>query len=267
MITLPHLTAFRVSGDDAPDFLHNQLSADVKGLAMLESTWACYCEPKGRVLALLLVTRFDDGFKVIMSSTLAQAVADRMKIYVMRSRVDISVLSKTSVSGLQGDQSPGMATESIPTMQLPHSERRLALMEPASAPDIHQGLLDSWQSWELRHGICWLSDLTSGQFLPQMLGFDKLGAVNFKKGCYPGQEIVARTHYLGKVKRHPRILELSKISQVNPMDKIHLQSCSTTHEAVLVESAGNEEIGYCLFVVSRLDPDSTIEKIELATGN
>ena len=85
MPALGYLSAIRFSDADAGDFLQNQLSADVLALAIGESTFACYCEPKGRVLALMLVCRLEDAFLVILSGELAQSVADRMKIYVMRS--------------------------------------------------------------------------------------------------------------------------------------------------------------------------------------
>lgn len=262
MITLPHLSAISLIGPDAEDFLHNQLSADVKGLASHETTFACYCEPKGRVLALLLVARSDHGFNIVLSSSLAKTVADRMKVYVMRSKVDIAFLSDTGVTGFQQREQCDISTVTKPVIPLPGGKRWLSLTKSDSTPDINQGMLERWQYSELQQGICWLGDLTSGQFLPQMLGFDTLGAVNFKKGCYPGQEIVARTHYLGKVKRHPRTIEMSKVPHLQPMDKIHLQTNAMTDEAVLVGSAGNEELGYCLFVVTRLEPEVKIEQIE-----
>ena len=80
MVNLTHLSAIRFYGSDAGDFLHNQLSADVLGLANGDSVFACYCEPKGRVLALMLVYRAEDDFIIIMSSTLVKTITDRLKI-------------------------------------------------------------------------------------------------------------------------------------------------------------------------------------------
>ena len=93
MPVLKYLSAIRFSDTDAGNFLQNQLSADVLALGTGESTFACYCEPKGRVLALMLVCRLEDAFLVTLSSELAQSVADRMKIYIMRSKVNIEVLN------------------------------------------------------------------------------------------------------------------------------------------------------------------------------
>lgn len=266
MTALPHLSAIRISGSDAAEFLHNQLSADVKGLSSGESTWACYCEPKGRVLALLLVVSFEGGFYVILSSALAQVVADRMKIYVMRSKVEIAVLSKMCVIGFEEDEGNEGVARFIHAIPIPHSSRSLALAETNSTAEIDRNMLGAWQYSELQQGICWLDKLTSGQFLPQMLGFDKLGAVNFKKGCYPGQEIVARTHYLGKIKRHPRLLEMRTDAYVETMGKIRLQANEMTDEAVVVDSKGNDQLGYCVLVVSRVDPESKVERIEFVNA-
>ena len=87
MITLDYLAPIHFSGADAGNFLHNQLSADVLALGDGESVFACYCEPKGRVLALMLVCRIDEGYRVIMSRALATAVIKRLRMYVMRSEV------------------------------------------------------------------------------------------------------------------------------------------------------------------------------------
>lgn len=265
MITLPHLSAIHLDGPDAVEFLHNQLSADVSALADSETTWACYCEPKGRVLALMLVARIDSGFYIIMSRSLAQTVADRLKIYVMRSRVEITLLEDKTVTGQltgkQGDEAIEASNKFTHVIPVPGGGRWLAVADTDSAPTVNEGLLASWHYSELQDGICWLNDKSSGHFLPQMLGHDTLGAVNFKKGCYPGQEIVARTHYLGKIKRHPRVLNVGKVPALELMKKIHLQANGMSDEAVLVDSAGNDQLGYCLLVVSRIAPDLVVDQI------
>jgi folate-binding protein YgfZ len=261
MIALPYLSVIRFSGADAGEFLHNQLSADVLGLSGGESTWACYCEPKGRVLALLLVARVDDAYDVIVAASLARAVTDRMKIYVMRSKVEIEIRDDVAVVGSKDEGESGLATGATTAIALPRSGARLLLVAATNAPTGAAELVETWKQAELQQGICWLDTETSGQFLPQMLGFDALGAVNFKKGCYPGQEIVARTHYLGKVKRHPRLLSIIKPPSLKAMDKIRLAAADATDDAVLVDFAGNDTLGWCLLVVSRLDPGQEVGQI------
>ena len=262
MIALSYLSAIRFSGADAGDFLHNQLSADVLALTSGESTFACYCEPKGRVLALMLVCRLDESYYIIMARSLAATVADRLKIYVMRSKVTIEVLTEYAVSGLQADDAPELSSTSIAAVQLPHSDKWLLVNTDENRPDADTPAQDAWKISELKAGISWLCPETGGQFLPQMLGFDQLGAVNYRKGCYPGQEIVARTHYLGKVKRHPRLLCTSAVICPDPLDVVQVISDEETYDAVIVDCGHKEDGGTCLMAITRMDPDLVAEKIE-----
>ena len=262
MIALSYLSAIRFSGTDAGDFLHNQLSADVLALSNGESTFACYCEPKGRVLALMLVHRLDGDYYVIMSGSLAQSVADRLKIYVMRSKVIIETLTECTVSGLQTDDAPELSSTTLAAIPLPESNQWLLVTTDHLSQATASPGQDTWKITELQRGITWLSPETSGQFLPQRLGVDQLGAVNFRKGCYPGQEIVARIHYLGKVKRHPRLLCTQSEICPSPLDKIQIMSEGKAYEAVITDCGSDEQHGACLFVVTRMDPDLTAEQVE-----
>lgn len=262
MITLPYLSAIQFSGADAGDFLHNQLSADVLGLEKGGSVFACYCEPKGRVLALFLVYRADNDYCVIMSGSLSVAVIQRLKMYVMRSKVEIEILDESFVSGFDVKEKPEILLRSPDTIPVPDSETWLVVSSRDIAPESNPSLQDEWKMAELKRGICWLSPESSGQFLPQMLGFDKLGAVNFRKGCYPGQEIVARTHYLGKVKRHPRLLCTPNKVSPDTLDEIQIRDDGNVHKATIADYAQTENDGTCIFVITRMDPDLVAEEIE-----
>lgn len=262
MVLLPDLTALRFSDSDAGDFLHNQLSADILALSPEQSTFACYCEPKGRVLALMLITRSADGYLVIMSRTLAATVAQRLRIYVMRAKVSIEVMEDVSIVGMHSGDERSASIESIADVAIPDSSNSFLITRDASTTDSSADGADQWKTSELRRGITWLCPETSGQFLPQMLGFDNIGAVNFRKGCYPGQEIVARTHYLGKVKRHPRFICTQSEMRPPPLDKIQIVCADQSYAAVVTDSSHLEDSGVCLFVVTRMGPDLVAEKIE-----
>jgi len=262
MIALPYLSAIRFSGTDAGDFLHNQVSADVLALSTGESIYACYCEPKGRVLALMLISKVDNDYYVILSDALADSIAGRLKMYVMRSNVDIEVLAEQALAGLfEGDSSDqgGSSTTFIP---LPESGQQLAVVSRARSPGHDTKQSGAWKLSELQRGVCWLDPETSGQFLPQMLGFDQLGAVNFRKGCYPGQEIVARTHYLGKVKRHPRLLNCKLTVCPDRMDKIRLMDGHQAFDAIVVDCESGEDGVICLMVVTRMEPEQVARQVE-----
>ena len=262
MVLLPDLTVLRFSDTDAGDFLHNQLSADVKALSPNQSTFACYCEPKGRVLALMLVARSNDDYLVIVSSTLAVAVAQRLKIYVMRAKVSIEVMENVAIAGIHSGGELPTSSEQLAVIEIPDSSNCFLIYREASASTPSADEINQWKISELRKGINWLCPETSGQFLPQMLGFDKLGAVNFRKGCYPGQEIVARIHYLGKVKRHPRLICAQAGICPKPLEKIQILCEDQSYDAVIVDCSHLTERGVCLFVVTRMAPDLVAEKIE-----
>ena len=262
MITLPYLSAICFSGTDAGDFLHNQVSADVLALSTGESVFACYCEPKGRVLALMLINRVENDYYVILSDSLADSIANRLKMYVMRSKVSVEVLTEQAVAGLFEGGSFDQGDSSTIFIPLPESGQQIAIMSRATSLELDIERSGAWKLSELQRGVCWLGPETSGQFLPQMLGFDQLGAVNYRKGCYPGQEIVARTHYLGKVKRHPRLLNCKLTGCPHPMDKIKLIDDDQAYDAIVVDCQPAKDGGTSLMVVTRLEPEQTVGQIE-----
>ena len=257
MVALPYLSTIRFSDADAGDFLHNQVSADVLGLASGESTFACYCEPKGRVLALMLVCRLEDSYYAVMAQSLTKAVTDRLRMYVLRSKVEIEVLEQYVVTGSRDEIAPQGTV--IP---VPGAGQWLSLVELDKATTVDDQRVAQWKAVELQRGIVWLCPETSGQFLPQWLGFDELGAVNFRKGCYPGQEIVARMHYLGKVKQHPRLLIIAAETCPGRMDKLELSGNGKTFGAVVVDCVQSAESGSLLFVVTRMEPALSAEQIQ-----
>ena len=262
MPKLSHLSAILFSGVDAGSFLHSQLSADVLGLADGESTFACYCEPKGRVLALMLVQKVNEDYYVIMSSSLVTAVIGRLTIYRMRSKVVFEVLDECTISGAWSDKAMEPAPGNAHTVQVPGGKQWLIILPGDVTTETTEALQDEWRVSELSQGISWLNTETSGEFLPQMLGFETLGAVNYRKGCYPGQEIVARTHYLGKVKRHPRLLNGKMTVSPKPMDKIRVFDDDDGHDAVIVDCCTGTDGSIHLLAVTRMDPELTDRKIE-----
>ena len=262
MIDLTHLTAISFSDADAGSFLHSQLSADVLSLDNGGSTFACYCEPRGRVLALMLVQKVDDAYMVIMSRNLATPVVERLKIYRMRSQVKIENLESHAILGFLERDALERELNDVTTVKIPNHEETIIVtpQENIIAPEI-----DSQKDWkfsELSRGITWLNQETSGEFLPQMLGFEELGAVNYKKGCYPGQEIVARTHYLGKVKRHPRILRCKLEHCPKSMDKIRISDGEQAYDAVVADCETGTDGFMCLLVITRMEPGLEALKIE-----
>ena len=165
------LTPIKIEGADAAGFLHGQFTTDITGLASGRAGLSAWCDPKGRVIATFILARLDEAFWLLLPEILKDTFLKRLKMYVLRANVNI-VDANTE-------------TGNIP--ELP------AYISAIDGCD--------WQTTFIRQGIPWLSPTTSGRFLPQELNLDHLDALSYTKGCYPGQEIIARLRYRGEVKR------------------------------------------------------------------
>jgi len=202
---LPALGAVSLTGTDAASFLQGQVTADLGGLQGRRSTPAAWCTPQGRVIALLTVGRSanGDGLVAVLRRELCEPVAERLARYVMRSKVRIE-LDDAVVAGLDGDAAGIRETPGITVLQLPASRQLLVgrgeALE-ASAANAAAAPAGAWEARCIALGEPEVHAQTSERWIPQMLNLDLVGGVSFSKGCYPGQEIVARTQHLGRIKR------------------------------------------------------------------
>jgi folate-binding protein YgfZ len=185
-----------VSGPDAARFLQGQLSAEIENLAPGSSTLAGLHNPQGRTVALLALARVrDDELLAALPAELMAAVTQRLRKYVLRAKVRIEDLSST-LKVLGAAAGPAVAAA-----QIGWGDRRL-LLAPTGRPDTDASLShDEWQLADVRQGLPQVYAATSEAFVAQMLNLDLLGAIAFDKGCYTGQEVIARAHYRGRVKR------------------------------------------------------------------
>ena len=206
-----------VSGDDARAFLHAQLTNDIENLAPERAALAGWCSAKGRLLASVLVIPAQHGFLLQLSRDLAPAVAKRLSMFVLRAEVKIADESENWLQlGVWGEI-PGleMAGEALSLGR--HGDRIGIRIEPGRAlllstrADLPEGDEVSETRWtleEIRAGRPFITSATQELFVPQMVNLHGLGGVDFHKGCYPGQEVVARTQYRGQLKRrmiHARV--------------------------------------------------------------
>lgn len=224
---LSPLSAFnllRFSGEDARTFLQGQLSSDVNALDGSTAQLSTYSSAKGRVLASFLLWQHGDDYYALIAADLAAAICQRLKMFILRSRVVAEVCDTVTLLGLGGATAEAwLAARQV----LPPAPQRLVatpdgvmcvalpgngwlLVLPAAVradwlATLPQNLLpvdaEAWTLRDILAGIPWVTAATREQFVAQMVNMDALGAISFTKGCYPGQEIVARTRYLGKVKR------------------------------------------------------------------
>jgi len=199
-----------VTGDDARDFLHAQLTNDIQGLAADRAALAGWCSAQGRLLATFLVIPSPQGFLLQLARDLAPAVARRLGLFVLRSKVKVADESDAWVQDGLWDadfQQPDVAwKDGIVTVRV--GERRYIQMGSSEQPNATE---EDWILREIRAGRPFISSATQDKFVPQMVNLEKLGGVDFQKGCYPGQEIVARAQYRGQVKR--RMVQMQGAAQ------------------------------------------------------
>jgi folate-binding protein YgfZ len=189
-----------VTGEDARAFLHAQLTNDVQGLAPDRAALAGWCSAQGRLLATFLVIPSPQGFLLQLARDLVPTVAKRLGMFVLRSKVKIADESDAWTQDGLWDadfQQPDVAwKDGIVTVRV--GERRYIQMGSSEQPNASE---EDWILREIRAGRPFISSATQDKFVPQMVNLEKLGGVDFQKGCYPGQEIVARAQYRGQVKR------------------------------------------------------------------
>lgn len=226
---LTDLGLIALTGDEAANFLHTQLTNDVQSLSAGHARLAGYCSPKGRLLATFLMWKTADTILLQLPRSLQAAIQKRLQMFVMRAKAKLVDASDTQVIlGLAGDAAAATLTSWFPTLptepyaKVDNSNGTLirvanvnstprylwiASTELAIAawPLLTKNLqvvgAQRWRLTDIQAGIPQITTSTQEQFVPQMINFEIIGGVNFKKGCYPGQEIVARSQYLGKVKR------------------------------------------------------------------
>ncbi|MBU3566805.1 CAF17-like 4Fe-4S cluster assembly/insertion protein YgfZ [Polynucleobacter alcilacus] len=239
---LPEWGLIFVEGLDAASFLQNQLSNSVLGLQRTASAQVAqshesvrlvgYCSPKGRLIASAWLALFpstdngEDRFALFISKDIAAVTAKRLSMYVLRSKAKVTDMSSSwTVAGFYGNDQAMAALKIEKTeiaLRLPdvlsnnQSDARVLIGKPNAEPEkIGNEHLVSWNHLEVMSAIPRIVLATQEQFVPQMINFESVAGVDFQKGCYPGQEIVARSQYRGAIKRRLQLAHISADSLGN----------------------------------------------------
>jgi len=229
-----------VTGDDAASFLHNQLTNDVQHLGLDQARLAGYCTPKGRLQASFLMWRDAQSVYLQLPRALQPALQKRLSMFVLRAKAKLSDATPEAILGFGGARAAAMlevlfgALPAAPYGKLDHELGTLIRLADAFGAPRYQWLTsaqhaqqawpalcaaltragdDAWRLAAIHAGVPEITLKTQEQFVPQMVNFELLGGVNFKKGCYPGQEIVARSQYLGKLKRRTALAAIGAQAQ------------------------------------------------------
>lgn len=271
---LTHLGLLAASGEDTQTFLHGQLSNDVKQLAPERSEYAAYCSAKGRMLANFLLWQEGGTYCLQLARSLLAPVQKRLGMFVLRAKVKLTDVSESRpILGLAGGAAAAALREFFPTIPqqahhvvrdpengtliaLPGARFQLVAELESAKRLWHKlaGVLTpvgtaSWEWLEIRNGLPLITPATQEQFVPQMANMELIGAVNFQKGCYPGQEIVARTQYLGQLKRRMVLAHVGGNVMPQPGDEVFSSVLDGQASGMVVNAQAAPVGGYDLLAV------------------
>ncbi len=261
---LSALSWIYAEGEDAPSFLQSQFTNDLSALDEGHSQLHGYCNPKGRLLCIVRLVRHNDGFLLQLPSALCPAIVARLGKYVLRAKVSLNAADQLAGIGIAGHLAADVLTQHLGPLPdtdngylrrgvlgvygLPGSVPRFQVIGPAS--DL-QPLWDAlskslqpqptwaWAGLDIGAGLPQILPQTSEAFVPQMVNLDLVGGVSFQKGCYPGQEIVARMHYLGKPKQRMIRAQVTTTAAPKPGDKVYSPEHREQRAGTLVDAQPN----------------------------
>lgn len=226
LVALNDLAVITLTGPDATSFLQSQLTQDVESLGPDQATLAGYCSARGRLFAsMVAVQQAEDqseGWILLAKADAAMAFAQRLRMFVLRAKVDVRI-SEDGVIGVRVPESANAASSELAVpdpvaawgvvrrdgqiwIRVPERDdapdQRWWLLNAAGIDaDASDAMLQAWQADDIAAGLPWIQAATQEAFIPQTVNMDLIGGVSFTKGCYPGQEVVARSHYRGTIKR------------------------------------------------------------------
>ncbi len=224
--------SLRASGADVDSFLQGQLTGDLRQLTSDQAIWSAYCSPKGRMLAAPLLLRNGADVELWLPQNLLEPVLKRLRMFVLRAKVQLEAPASTSMSlsidghqaadwiaaqawpvpahVLQVSTAPGLRIVRLPGI----TPRFLAIGAATASVALPQdsllggeAALLAWREADIRAGVPRVDLDTQDRWVPQMANLDLLGGISFDKGCYTGQEVVARLHYLGNLKKRLFLLQ------------------------------------------------------------
>ena len=261
---LPHLGVIRVEGEDAAKVLHSQLTQDFALLGRSEARLAAFCSAKGRMLASFIgFRRSDNEVLLICSLDILAPTLKRLSMFVMRAKAKLSdatdVFELRGLAGSALDALEQFAGSGVPWSKRDTGQASLIFLYPADGaaralwvapvgePVPAGAAIDAadWQLGEVRSGVATITAATAEAFVPQMLNYESIGGVNFKKGCYPGQEVVARSQFRGTLKRRAFLAHsntsMTAGEEIFQADDAS-QPCATVVQAAAVPSGGFDAI-------------------------
>ncbi len=229
MITnLSNLGLIKVTGDDAETFLQGQFTNDVRQVTNKNSQLSAMCSPKGRVIVNFRLFKRDNAYYLLLPKDSLAASLKRLQMYVLRSKVKLENASDNLYPiGIIGS-TENLTNENSTILKVADTQPRSIIITdtPEKFVDCGEKMSNEseWQRLDILAGLPQIVAATKEAFVPQMLNYDILGGISFKKGCYTGQEVVARMQYLGKLKRRMYLAKIQTAQLPQPGDALYISS-------------------------------------------
>ncbi len=273
---LSQFGTIKVSGEEAQKFLQNLLSNDINAVNATTAQLSSFNSPKGRMLATFLIWQQDAEYFLQLPRSLTAAIHKKLSMYVMRSKVKVSDVSDEVVSlGLSGNDAAAILEQHFNSTlnqdwavvqhdqasiiriatdrcQINTSAQHAATLWTSLAKSAQTAGSGCWDWLNIRAGIPVVTAATQEQFVLQMANLDLLGGVSFKKGCFPGQEIVARTHYLGKQKRRLFLAHIDSDTAPKAGNEIYSEEMPDQPCGMVMNATGAPGGGFDLLAVMQI---------------
>jgi folate-binding protein YgfZ len=237
-VRLDHLGVLRASGAEAQKFLHSQLTNDMLGLGSGSARLAGFCSAKGRLQASFVAWKqAEDEVLLVCAASVLAATQKRLSMFILRSKCKlVDASTERPLFGLAGAAADALIGDAPPWRRLDGEGATLVVLPDAAGlrrcfwlgadaqaqPPAAAALsLDTWRWLEVQGGLPLIEAATVDQFVPQMVNFETVGGVDFQKGCYPGQEVVARSQYRGSIKRRTFLFDVDGASAAPGQEVFH----------------------------------------------
>ena len=255
-----------VSGEDAASFLQRQLAVELSDVTPTQAKLGAYLNPKGRVIANFILVMHEDSYCLVVNQTLAEAFSKRLGMYVFREKIKISIHPELIFAGgspvdenvdtdLPQDSLSTCSIDGLTVIKMPGNEIRYGIISQNKDIQIAARWLTmidplKWHQSNLEAGIPWISAQTSESFVAQAINLDLIDSVSWTKGCYPGQEIVARLHYRGGINRRMVLATATQTNgELKPGDLIECPDLAGNQTGTVVNCSESDEVTNLLLSV------------------
>ena len=263
-IPLSQLGILQVVGEEAQGFLQNLLTNDVAALMINQGQLSGFCNAKGRLFSVFFLIRREDNYQLVLPKTMCATLQQRLGMYVLRSKVTVTDVSdeysctglisaSNDASFLDADQLALFPSEQTRFIHIGSKEHTNELVEELNSQQWQSAEETRWELLDINAGLPMVYPETKEKFTPQQVNLDTVNGVSFKKGCYPGQEVVARLHYLGTPNRRMFVATAEDLSPITLGDDITNDNGDVAGQIVRIQ-ANNAKVDLLVSLkISALD--------------